>query len=323
MRFNTKQLSLLHILELNAAQSVGALGRHIKSSEPMVRHYIRGFIEHKIITQRQPIIDMRGLGFTHHIVYISVHSQSQQHLDKIIEFLSTCPRVTWIFELASEFQLAFSISAEQVEHVVNTLDLLVAKFGRVVNDKTVVTQTGFRYVGRRYLAPKQNKENISINLGARNKIKNIDALDQQILAAMANTQDSSPSGVARELKQPIATINRRIKDLENRQIIVGYFHWIHSDKLGRTCYLLRIRTRGFPREVENHLRSFIASTPEVIYVVQCIGAWDYEIGVEVLQDANLIHITRAIHAHCGDRIYPVQAAPILRYHKFRSFPVAM
>ena len=46
----------------------------------------------------------------------------------------------------------------------------------------------------------------------------------------------------------------------------------------------------------------------------------YELGVEVPSEESMIPILRRLHAPCGDRISPARSTPVLRYHKFSSFP---
>ena len=325
LKLSPKQCSLLHHLELDAGLSAAELAVRARMKPAMVLYYTRRFREGGLITARQPIIDGNGLGFTHYTVYLTLKIEAQRVVDKIIKYLSSAPQVTWVFELSGEYQLAFTISAEKPFEVNAALQDLLKAFPGMIFDKAICTQIAFAYLGRRYLKQHsvQSRSKAALNFHARPAEKFVDALDLKILSAMANRGESSGTMVAKLLGEPIATINRRISEMERRGVIIGYFHWIDAHKLGRSCYLLRIKIRGIAQCIAKSINNFIAEVPEVIFGLQCFGPWDYEIGVEVASDTEILPIVRKLNQVCGEQIYPVSSVTILEYHKFHSFPATL
>ena len=52
-----------------------------------------------------------------------------------------------------------------------------------------------------------------------------------------------------------------------------------------------------------------------MYLVQGIGEWDFEIGVEVVRNAQMTDIINAVYRELGDKIVNVRALPQIRYMK--------
>lgn len=323
MRLNPKQRNLLQLLELNAGLETVELARRLKMKPAMVLYYKRRFEESGLISYRQPIIDMNGLGITHYTIYLTFRVNAQNIIDRFINYLLSKDRVTWVFELSGEYQLAFTVSIVRPFELTLLMKDLHNTFPGIIFDKTICTQTAFTYFGRRYLGDITTANNSYPNFQIKASEVVADELDYRILAAMANRNDCSGSAISKLLKEPTATINRRINEMEKRGVIKGYFHWINASELGRISYILRIKVRGLAQELETLINKLVKTVPEIIFTLQCIGAWDFELGVEVANDSSLIPIIRKLHHECQDFIYPITSVTILKYHKFRSFPLMM
>ena len=320
-KLSNKERQLLGLLELNADLSAADLAKRIRSTPAMVRYYVRKLLGDGVLSPRQPIIDVHSLGLTYYTVYLTLSANSKNEITALIKYLMTAPKITWIYEIAGDYHLAFSVCGGAPHDLANSIKDLESRFPNIIFDKAITTQTSFIYTGRRYLTKTQLKNSSLPRFTVKAASHRIDSDDQIILSAMTNNAASNVLQISKATGLSASSVTRKIKALEDSGVILGYFHWIDPKHIGRRCFIIRIQAHGFSSKIFKALETFAIDTPQVIFVSACFGAWDYEVGVEIEADEELITLTQALHEHCGDLIYPTRSMPILRYRKLRAFPL--
>jgi hypothetical protein len=90
--------------------------------------------------------------------------------------------------------------------------------------------------------------------------------------------------------------------------------------LGRTCYVFRINVRGVPHAFSQRFLGYLESERDVLYVLRCVGPWDYEVGVELERAEDVSELANRLYRQFRDEILSVQPIPILRYLLVRGSP---
>lgn len=275
--------------------------------------------EQGILSERKPIIDLHGLGFHHHTVYLSLASKNEKTTRRLITSLINSPLVTWIFEVAGRYQYAISLTVRDISEVSSFFQFLSEELGEAIIDKAVITQLDFEYYGRRYLLTKKIKTPI-IQFHLPTEHHELDQTDDKILDAMVNNEAQTASEISRHAKIPTATADRRRRSLEERGIIRDYFYWINASALGRLCYIVRIRSAGVPQGLKEKLFSFARKEDDVLYAIECFGPWDFEIGVDLESATQVSLFTQRIYDTFQSEVVSAEPVSVLQYLKVKTYP---
>lgn len=319
MRLNKKQTELLAAVEFRAKSSAKELSRLLKVREYTLNYQLRRLKDLKLIDRPRPVIDMHRLGFTHYFVYVSIVSPKPSTKQALLDYLEVSPKVTWIFEVGAQFQLAFTVSARNIGELDEFIMSLVRKFPEVLSNHAICTQVGFEYLGRRYLSRASLvRPPLEFTVSAHNH--SISRDDERILSAMAGAEVTTIREIADLVSIPSATVERHIQRLERDKVILGYFYWIDAEVFGRSSFTITIKLARLNPTFVTGLREWARQWPEVIILVRTIGPWDFELVVEVAGHGAASQITQSLYSKFGESVANLQVIPILRTHKIRSYP---
>ena len=318
LRLSEKERNVIAVVELQAKLGIAEIAKRTGYRPSTVQYTLKKARERGIITDRRPMIDLNRLGYTHYTIYVALSSEREKLFEQL-DTLRSSPEITWLFEIAGRFQYGISITVRHVAAVVAFLDKLSKLFGDNLIERKICTQGYFEYYGRKYLLTKRLKTP-RLSFEFNDNALEIDAIDRDILRAMSSAEDRTLQELALRTSIPLATLDRRRKNLEARGIIHSYFHWVNSHALGRICYIFRITCRGAPAGLRKRVFDYAAQERDVIYAIACIGPWDYELGVELEGGTAVIELTQRVCAAFKKEVLSVEPVPVLRYLLIRNFP---
>lgn len=318
MRLSAKQLELLAHVELRARDPVRELAKRAGVREHTARYFLNRFHDLGIVGEARPIIDVSRLGFVHYTLLFSLASKRPKDRTAVLEALRALPMVSWLFSLGGEFHYGVSFNVFTMHELVEVLDSLGARFGHLFFNKQVATQKAFVYFGRRYLSSTARKV-APIEIAPSPDVISLTESETRVLAYLAEHGVASARAES-ALGLSASTLDRRRRDLEDRGVIRGYSHWVYAEKLGRHLYLMLVVIRGIAPTLRAELRSFADTHPEVTYLVEYIGAWDFELGVEVADAGRVAALTQELYDRHGDALEEVRVVPVLEHLTYRRFP---
>lgn len=319
MRLTEKQQELLAAIEFRAAEPAHVTGKLVRMREYTVQYQIRRLRVLGVIDLPRPVIDMHRLGFTHYFFYAACREEKGAGREQFVRFLEASGYVTWIFEVGAQYHIAFTISVRNAGEVSRFLDAIATRFGNIVGARALCAQVQFQYLGRRYLGTK-NIPRLPWQFTVGNAELTITPEENKILRLLASASDPTVRSIARELGMPVATVERRIQKLEQDKIILGYYYWIDAQVFNRSSFIVTIKLHHIEPNFWSDLLSWVKEVQDVIYVVQTLGPWDYELLVEVAQQENIGGVSQALYRRFGEKIEALQTIPILKTHKIRSYP---
>jgi DNA-binding Lrp family transcriptional regulator len=136
---------------------------------------------------------------------------------------------------------------------------------------------------------------------------------------MANSEYTTLTALARELHLPLTTLERRKQRLEDRGIISGYFHWIEAVALGMHPYIVLIYMKGISPDFKQRLSEFAKKEPHALYFIECMGNWDFELGIEVQDLKAVTNITQRLYDHFPGDMRTLKVIPVLNYFKAKNY----
>ncbi len=319
MKLYERERRILACVELQADKPLKLISRQTGYREHTVRYNLKRLYEREIISQRRPIIDMNRLGYINYNLFFSLTSESQKRKDNFVQYLLASPYVTWMFELGGDFRYGISISVKHITSIGEFLELLSKEFGNIFFEKLFTVELSYQYYGRRYLSSETFLK-APLSFQVARTPEELDEQDAKILNALANSRYSSYTELADSLKIPLPTFERRRHRLEQSGIIKGYSYWVSASRLGMEPYIILIYVRGINPKFKLELNRFARDEVRVVYVIESMGNWDYELGIEVQSNKDLTLITERLYDQFGTDLKTIKVVPILDYLKFKSFP---
>lgn len=295
------------------------IARLLKVREHTIRYAVEKLEARKIIMGRSPFINVYPLGYTDFQLFFVLREPDVETRDKIIQALVKSRTISWVAKLGGDFDYGISILAKRVEDAGLLLEKLAQRFGDVLADRALIVRRTFHAFVRKYLAPHVTQWP-EMYFGAQAELASIDDLDHRILSLIANQGMESHREIGRLLSIPHTTVSRRLESLEERKLISGYIYRFDLSSLGNNAYRIMLVSRGLSPAFTKELYDFCKQHPYILRFMTTMGAWDYEMDVEVESPEDVTKITDALRARFSERLHSLHTTQIFRHLKYSSYP---
>jgi len=102
----------------------------------------------------------------------------------------------------------------------------------------------------------------------------LDKFDLKLLTELENNARQTLSQIAKKLNTSQQVVSYKIKSLENRKIVGGYYTLINLTKLGYTSYRTMIRLSNIDEQKHKEITEYLMKHSNVLWLVECGGRWD-------------------------------------------------
>ena len=175
------------------------------------------------------------------------------------------------------------------------------------------------YFARAYLLDKkQNDKELAFISGLEKQ--DIDDKDMRILELLSRDARTPIIEIAQKLKSTPKTIIKRIADLEEREIILGYRTFFAMEKLGYRYFKLHINLHNVTEEKERKFREFIKIHPNIIYDNEVLGGGDIELDVQLKSLDELRYFIEEIKIKFSEIIKNYTYFTFYKEHKYTFMP---
>ncbi len=102
----------------------------------------------------------------------------------------------------------------------------------------------------------------------------MDKFDMKLLAVLEEDARQTSSKIAKRLNTSQQVVSYRIKSLEKRKVIIGYYPIINITKLGYTSYRTMFRLNDTDKKTHSEIVKYLKENSNVLWFVDCGGRWD-------------------------------------------------
>src|SRR3989344_1142195 len=99
-------------------------------------------------------------------------------------------------------------------------------------------------------------------------------IELKLLGQLEQDARQTLSQIAKNLNTSQQVISYRIKSLERKKIIGGYYTLINITNLGYTSYRTMIRISNFNEQTYSEIINYLIKHGNVLWLVECGGRWD-------------------------------------------------
>lgn len=321
MDLDIKDRKTLYEIDLNARLGTSELGKKVGISQEAVHYRLKRLEEKGIISGYITLLNFSKLGYTGYGVYARFQNVTKEHKLKIMGELKQHDHTYWIAEFGGKYDIAFAIMAKNVIHFNELFTALATKYNEVLKDFTVAIRIELVQSPREYLIenPKQSKK-LPI-FGKYIESQKIDEVDELILKTIAEDARISILELAKKIKVPPSTVNIRLKKLEKSEIIQGYAAKIHCQEFGYQSFQLFISAHNLTNERKKKLLAYCNIHPNILFYIETVGKWNFEIIYEVENQKRLQDLLIEIRTLFSDIILDVESIVLFNHYvKYNQYP---
>lgn len=315
------EATILACTELRAKYSIEQIRKATGLREHKIRYALNKMLTRGLL-RYMPYINMGALGLSEYNIFFSISTPQPTIRTRFLTHIKKLKNITWIAEMGGEYQYAISIIAKSSAHLQDIISQMVTPFGNIFVDKVACTQFSYSLLPRKYLCTKDFKLEPLVNRVMSERVA-IDVLDQKIISELVASNYESHRQIAMKLNIPLSTLDLRVRELEKKGVIQGYIFDLDISQIDIQHFKLLIFARGLSASLQEGIRTFASQHPNIVYLVECFGNWDFEVGVEVYQSKDVASIVNDLQDRFGSAI-----SSIVMLHKFSeiksvTFPIEL
>ncbi len=274
-----KDRKILYELDKNSRVSLSKLARKIRLSKEVVFHRINNLIKRGFILRFQTIVSTYRLGYQSYKLYFKLQNLNNEIRRKIENFFIKNKKVYWLGNCQGRWDMIVAVWIKSIKELGDFEEEILNKFSSYIQEKQMtITKKSLQFNRRWFYS---NKELIETDLGEDlNKVE-LEKIDIEILKNLANNSRIKIIDLAEKIKTSITVIRYRLKQLEDKKIILGYKYALNPKLLDyETCKAL-ISLKNINEQKRKELINYCKAVPNTINIVLTIGLWDIEIEFEV------------------------------------------
>jgi DNA-binding Lrp family transcriptional regulator len=319
-KLDLKDKKLLRELEKNCRASNSILGKKVNLSADSIKYRLKKLEELGIIKAYLTYIDFSKINLTNFGIYVVTNFETEEEEAKFVEYIVNHQNITYFSKIGGSFNYIIGILAENPIVCNAFINSFNEKLGNVLEEYKIAIRLNLTHFPKDYLYSKPEKLENLPTFGGEIINENLDEIDKKILKVFTLNCRAHIVKLSQEINLPYTTFIDRLKKLEKRKIITSYFPLINSGLYGYQTYNILIKTKAVSKENEKKLFSYCSSEPNLTWIIQTFGEWNYEIGAEVQNQEKLEEILKEIKKNFGDIIINIQFIIIFKNLKYNQYP---
>src|SRR3989344_4297192 len=266
-KLDLRDRKLLYELDVNARQTYSGLAKKLKISKQLAKYKVERLERLGVIQGYYTMIDTSKLGYTTFRIYVKFRNIDINAKEKIIKYLKDQKAIFAIAELSGRWDLVFLFNVRHIYEFYNYWDAILEAYLEYIHDYRICIYSPIYHYSKAYLIEKKDISPVRI-LGGKTK-ENIDEPDFRILNRMAENARISLIELSRSIKKSPEALSYRIRQLEKKEIIIGYRALINTLLLGRVTYKVDFRLKSLKKF--KTILAYAHLDPNVYQVNRTIG----------------------------------------------------
>lgn len=312
MNLSYEERQALASMELRAHRSTWAVEEELGVPHDHLVHHIQE-LEQRAIVRKRPLIDPQRLGLWEFVVRLKVDNPR-----RVSDLLLHSEKLAWLITTDDPGELVFSIKAPSFIEAADIFDEeLMMGFRSTILHRSVAARRGFTFFGRKYLYP-AGEPGAQLRHGIVRERYEPSEQERRILEILA-FEDLSIERLAGELKISADSVLSSLRDLRTAEVITGYVYDLDFEHVDVTHAKLFCRIPDLSVRLRNHLQTFAAKHPNVLYLAEYFGEWDLEFGVEVEEAERLLDIHTRLRERFKEHVEQMDIVPVRRYLRRENY----
>lgn len=314
-----KDRRIVYELDRNARQPLAAIAKKAGLSREAVLYRLKRLLKNGVIRDYLTVIDMSRLGFSHYKVCVKLHNISEKEEAALVAWLCKNPFVTWVASCDGKYSLLFALKARDLEETSSLLQEVNNRNWKFFLSQDVAPIVRGRHFYRDYLVGGRGQTERRIFWGTGRETVEIDEADAAILDALAKNARASSVEMARKAGLSPDAVIARVRRLQKSGLVAHCMIWPDVNRLKGAYYKVLVSLRDMNSEKQRQLEEFCMNHPNIVYIVNTFGPWQFEMDVEVEGVAEFRALMRGFLEKFSGIVSDYTPLNIYQEYKFRFF----
>lgn len=308
---------LLYELDFNARKPISYFAKKLKVSKQLIAYHIQRLEKEHIIQGFYTDINPARLGYNIYLVYLKFNSPENE----LKEFISLCSKKASVGVNVScygKWDHCIGIWAKNLFDFESSYKEIFQSFEKYVIGKEVNIETSFYYFKPLF----GNNYDVKTQMNSSEEHFFLDSIDKEILNMLSENCRISLLEVSRKVDLVPNSVKYRIKQLEEKDIILNYRVMINYDKLGYMHY--RVFLNLAELEDEKSLITLLGNFKQIISITKTIGTSSMEFRAMCTSIPEFISFMNELKLVLGnslrnyESLVYTQFHDVLNYHPFNK-----
>ena len=278
---DVKDSKILQALEENARQSNSQIGKRVGLSKEVVKYRIDRLREQGLILRFHTIVNYFKLGIVKYKLYLRLKNMTKEKMEEMGEYLRTHNRTEWVAFTTGRWDVIIGFLVRNVNEFDETMLSLLDRYADVIREKAVTTTLHLMHKKREFTRPSSEDFERVIYHSTQDRQEHINGLEEDVLKHLANNARMPASVIARSVNATTRIVQYHIKELERKQIILGYNLHIDPLVMQKIFCKLIVYLHNVDQEKRVQFTSYCSAIPGVVWPQRVVGNWDFELDMEV------------------------------------------
>lgn len=308
MKIDTLSSDIISKAYFHGEASAAYIAQEIGSKEHTVRRALKKLLDRKIIYPNV-FFNPQARGVHELQVYLKLLRPTRATRERVARALLKVPGISYLRSVGGPYEYDILICVRSLQEVSQMFEFISEEVQGIEYTKVVAAEMSMTYFAPRQDAlARGERESLGWNLA--DTPHRLDEVDQKILGSLVKHSWLSKAVCARSVGIPLSTFEYRIKSLFERRVILAFGYMVSSAAAGLSPYTYLIQVNKTSQALTRRLFSFCAKHPNVSYVVESLGAWDYEIGTRFRTGLDGENFMSYLTEEFGESLGNVQTLPV-------------
>jgi DNA-binding Lrp family transcriptional regulator len=316
-KIDKKDKRILRELDINSRVGYADLAKKLSMPPETIRYRVEKLLSLGIIRNFLPVIDGGRLGYYYYKVFLKLHNVRESDVQNIIESLAANPRICWVVRVDEVYDVGFTPRVSNPAEQSALMDQIRRRYSKYLLSWTLSVNVHMEFLTRDHLLGVSSRR--AMPLGSYSVAKKqipLDSLNTQIISALSSDVRASARDIATTLPISPDTVLDRIRFLEREKVIVRYSYVPDFSSMGYLNYYVLIYLNELSIEREEAFIAFCRKQPNIVYMIKSLGAWDYEINVEVSSIDDYRNLMQMLNREFADIVQQTTGMLVRTIHKY-------
>lgn len=309
-------------LDTDARAGLSKVARKMRIGKNNVQYRLGRLVQDGVIKKFSTMVSNAKLGYFLGKFYLQLSGFDEKIEKEFFDYLMDDRRIIWIAKAEGRWDLMLGFYIENIAQLSDIKWDLFKHYERYINSYDVVFTVDAQKSQRSYLVNKNRKEiarkrKISEYIG-RGRAE-LDETDKRILLAVSNDGRYNFAALGMRLQLNPKTVQKRIREMEEKGVINGYVVFLDLDKIGVGFYKMCIYLKDYHKKYR-YFVEYCLQLPNVIHVVETLGPWEVELEMETESVQEFYDVAKEIRNTFSDIIKKTEFVIITQEMKLELVP---
>ncbi len=315
MRVDRLDKRLIYELEKDSSQSVSDLAKKLQRSKEVVSFRIRRLEREGILLGCSAIVDMAKLGYFTFRVYFRWQNMTEEEKHAAYDEIKVKKNIWTTTVLHGKWDFAFFVGVK-TEHYIESFhriyNEILLKYKHKIDESKIAIYAPVHNFNKRFFIDFDMNTEIIERVYGQGPPMEFDELDERIIEEYAGNVRVPFTRIAEKLDVTAETVRKRIRALEEKDVIVGYKINLDLPKLGHQGYRVDFLLNSVERNKE--LFEYLKRHKYFYQINRSIGGQDFETEIVVESLNHLLEILEDVVRRFHDVIRAYE------YFGYSEFP---